>query len=276
MPPGRKTLAHERSPAATVGLTLTVLGAAAAWSERPCHPSSGYMLEIGDEALILDLGQGTLSSLFTHRDPSSVTAIAVSHTHGDHHVDLIPLRNLLRYGYEDGPRSVALHVPDELRRRYDVFMAETGFLDDLPGPELREGSRDIGPFRLEAIPVTHEDFSFAFRVTDRQRPDGPGLVYSGDCGRADDLLPLIRAGDTLLSEAFWSTREPIPSANHLSATQAADVARRGGADTLILTHILDAHDPQAGREAAAAVFPGPVLLAEPGLVVRVGDGDRST
>lgn len=227
------------------------------------------MVEHGDEALLLDLGQGALGSVFPHRDPSTLTAIIVSHMHADHHVDLIPLRNLLFYGYDE-PRSVGLHVPDELRRRYDVFLGEEGFLDILVGPGLTEGMRAIGPFVVEARPVTHSEHSYAFRVTDAAEPDGPGLVYSGDCGRADDLLALIRDGDTLLCEAFWSTLEPIASANHLSAEQAADVARRGGAAHLILTHILEAHDPAAALGAASKIFPGTTRLAEPELVVMIG------
>jgi ribonuclease BN (tRNA processing enzyme) len=39
---------------------------------------------------------------------------------------------------------------------------------------------------------------------------------------------------------------------------------------LILTHILDAHDPAAALRAAAEVFPGPVELAEPEMVVHIG------
>jgi ribonuclease BN (tRNA processing enzyme) len=123
---------------------------------------------------------------------------------------------------------------------------------------------------MQAHPVTHSENSYAFRVTDSTEPDGPGLVYSGDCGRADDLLPLIHDGDTVLCEAFWSTREPIPSANHLSATEAADVARRGRASHLILTHVLESYDPGAALEAATEVFPGTVRLAEPELVETIG------
>lgn len=226
------------------------------------------MLECDGEALLLDLGQGALGSVFPHRDPSTITAVVISHMHGDHHVDLIPLRNLLFYHYGE-PRRIGLHVPDELRRRYDAFLGEPGFLDILVGPELTEGTREIGPFIVRAHPVTHSLHSYAFRVTTVAEPGGPGLVYSGDCGRADDLLPLIQEGDTVLCEAFWSTLEPIPSANHLSAAQAADVARRGGAAHLILTHILDAHDPAAALRAAAEVFPGPVDVAEPEMVVDI-------
>jgi len=227
------------------------------------------MLEIGDEAILLDLGQGSLGSLFPHRDPSTVRAVVVSHMHGDHHVDLIPLRNLLYYHYGE-PRGIGLHLPADLRQRYDVFMGEEGFLEFMEGEDVHEGTWSVGPFTVQAHPVTHAQNSHAFRVTDSADPDGPGLVYSGDCGRAHDLLPLIREGDTVLCEAFWSTQEPIPSANHLSAAQAADVAQRGGASHLILTHILESYDPQAALSAAREVFRGPIELAEPELVVAIG------
>lgn len=250
-------------------MRLTVLGSAAAWSESRCRPSSSYLVEDGESALVLDLGQGALSSLFEHRDPSSVTAIAVSHMHADHHVDLVPLRNLLRFGYPE-PRSIGLLAPRELRERYDAFLGEDDFLELLPGPDIAQGDHEVGPFGLQAHPVTHSERSHAFRVTLTSDPDGPGLVYSGDCGQADDLLPLVRPGDTLLCEAFWSTLEPIPAAMHLTAAQAAGVARETGASQLILTHVLDAHDPHAAVLAAREVYDGPVMLAEVGLVVELG------
>ena len=253
-----------------MGLKLTILGASAAWSERLCQPSSCYMLEIGDEALLLDLGQGALAGVFQHRDPSTLTAVVVSHMHGDHHVDLIPLRNLLYYHYGQ-PRSIGLHLPASLRSRYDVFMGEEGFFDFMPGHDVFVGTWQVGPFAVEARPVMHSENSHAFRVTDSEDAGGPGLVYSGDCGRADDLMPLIRAGDTLLCEAFWSTREPIPSANHLNAAQAADLALRSGAERLILTHVLDAYDRSAALDAAQAIYPGTTQLAEPELVAAIGE-----
>ena len=104
-------------------MKLTVLGSSAAWSQRPGRPSSSYLVELGGEALVLDLGQGSLGALFGHREPSSVQAVVISHMHADHHVDLIPLRHHLRYQFER-PRSIGLHVPDALRRRYDAFCGE--------------------------------------------------------------------------------------------------------------------------------------------------------
>ena len=254
-----------------LALRLTVLGSAAAWSETRCRPSSSYLVESGDAALVLDLGQGALSALFEQRDPSGLTAVAISHMHADHHVDLAPLRNYLRFGFPE-ERSVPLLAPNELRARYDAFLGEEDYLALLPGPDLTDGVHEVGPFLLEAHPVTHAERSHAFRVTLRSDPARPGLVYSGDCGVADDLVPLVRAGDTLLCEAFWSTLDPVPAAMHLTARQAAAVARTTGAARLILTHILDAHDPAAAVVAARETYAGPVLLAETGLALETDDG----
>lgn len=250
-------------------MKLTVLGSAAAWSDRPGRPSSAYLVEHGDEAIVLDLGQGSFGALSALRAPSSLRAVVISHMHADHHVDLVPLRHHLRYAFEE-PLSIGLHVPDELRRRYDAFCGEQDFLAGMVGQELVEGTRGIGPFVLQAHPVLHSEHSFAFRISTEDDPAGPGLVYSGDCGRAEDLLPLIHEGDTLLCEAFWSNRVPDPGANHLTAEQAATVARRGGASSLILTHILEAHDPQAALDIARSVFGAAVSLAEPGSSTPIG------
>lgn len=252
-----------------MGLKLTIIGSAAAWAEGPCRPSSCYLLEIADEAIVLDLGQGSLGALFAYRDPSTIAAVVISHMHPDHHVDLVPLRHVLRYHYRE-PRTIGLHLPSGLRERYDVFLGEPGFLDDLPGADVTEGIREIGRFRVQAARVTHSQQSHAFRVSDAFDRGGPGLVYSGDCGRADDLLALIQPGDTALIEAFWSTVEPEPDAFHLTAAEAAEVARSGGAAHLILTHILESHDPAAGLRTAEGIFAGPVELAEPGMVIEVG------
>ncbi len=246
------------------GLRLTVVGSAPAWSLRPEQPSSCYLVERGDDALVLDLGQGSLGYLAAIRPPESVTAIVISHLHPDHHVDLVALRHYLKYGLES-PGSVPLYAPAELRARYDAFLGEPDFLADLPGAALSPGMLTLGPFSIESRPVTHALNSFGFRVTAAGSEDGPGLVYSGDCGRWQDLLPLTHAGDTLLSEAFWGASAPTESAGHITAAEAASAAHQGGAARLVLTHIPDAHDPRSAAEVARAAFAGPVALAQPGM-----------
>ncbi len=272
----------------TAGLRLTVLGSAAAWTSRTGHASSCYMLEAGEEAIALDLGQGAFAALAANRDPASLRAVFVSHLHPDHGVDLVPLRHYLLYGCEP-PATVELHAPSDIRRRYDVLAGESAFLAPLPGPPLTPGPRIVGRFEVTVMPVTHIEESYAFRVARHTHVaadptsgrisaaaaepadgggsahPGAGLVYSGDCGRWEDLVPLVHPGDTLLCEAFLGAGDPIPGLAHLTAFEAAHAARAGGAARLVLTHLRDGVDGETAVEAARSIFRGDVHLAAPGL-----------
>jgi ribonuclease BN (tRNA processing enzyme) len=249
-------------------LTLTVVGSAAAWTRGPGQPSSCYLVEHDNDAIVLDLGQGSLGALHGYREPSSLRAVFISHLHPDHHVDLVALRHMLRYGYQQ-ERQIALHPPGELRSRYDAFLGEPGFLDSLPGDDLAAGTRSVGSLEVEIAPVMHDLNSHAFRVSVAGEPGSRGLVYSGDCGRANDLLPLVRPGDTLLCEALWGV-EPAPvDGVHLTASEAARVAHERHAQALLLTHVAPEGDPQRSLRLAGETFSGSMSLATPGLRVRV-------
>jgi ribonuclease BN (tRNA processing enzyme) len=249
-------------------LRLTVVGSAAAWTRKAGHPSSCYLLELDGRGLILDLGQGSFAALAARRDPEKLRAVLISHLHSDHGIDLIPFRHYLRFAC-DPPGSVELHAPDDLRRRYDVLMGERDFLAELPGDSLKPGTLNLAPFEVRVGPITHVDPSFGFRVAPLGRSDSVGLVYSGDCGHADDLLPLLRPGDTLLSEAYFGAESPVAEAMHLTAAEAGRVAREAKVGRLVLTHLMDGTDEQAALDAARAAYDGPVQLAGDGLELTI-------
>ena len=59
--------------------------------------------------------------------------------------------------------------------------------------------------------MTHTDDSYGFRLAPGDGgADVPGLVYSGDCGRAEDLDALVRPGDTLLCEVSFGPGPVVP------------------------------------------------------------------
>ena len=248
-----------------MAVKLTVVGCAPSYTVRAGRSSSCYLVEDGTTRIVLDLGQGSFPETWRYTSFGDVAAVFISHLHADHNVDLIPLRHWVKYvnrGY--GP---ALYGPTELRARFGKFQAEPDFLSDLHGESLAPRTFAVGDLRVEAGHVTHIPDSFAFRVS-AATGDSPGLVYSGDCGDADDLAPLIRKGDTLLSEAAWGAgKVDVPI--HLTAAMAAGAAARAEASRLILTHIQDDRPEREARAAAAKLFDGEVTLAEPSLEIDI-------
>lgn len=254
-------------------MKLTVVGCAPAYATKPEHASSCYLVEQGDTAVLFDLGQGSFAQLWRYMSPAKVSAVVISHMHADHNVDLVPLRHWTRYGHKGvGP---ALHGPTDLRPRYADFQMTYSepsplrdFFADLAGGPLQEGEFEIGSLRIEARHVTHIPDSFAFRVT-AARWKGVGIVYSGDCGVPDDLVPLIQPGDVLLCEAGWGIKRDAPGV-HLTAAEAGSVAQRTKAGRLILTHVHDRAATDALIAAAAKEYRGTTVIAEPGMRLDIG------
>jgi ribonuclease BN (tRNA processing enzyme) len=113
--------------------------------------------------------------------------------------------------------------------------------------------------------VTHTDESYAFRISAGNN-GAAGLVYSGDCAVADELLPLVKPGDTMLCEATFGAG-PVPDgAEHMTSSDAGRIASASGASRLLLTHILAGHSRAEAISAAQTHFSGPVQL--------VTEGDR--
>jgi ribonuclease BN (tRNA processing enzyme) len=244
-------------------MELTVLGAGPAYSDRLGALGSSYLIRSADATIVLDLGQGVFPSLAASIEPSSLGAVVVSHLHPDHWIDLVPLRHYLRYEF-DPPRRVDVHAPAGLEQRLDALHDEPGFtaaaLDMVP---LTPGERTIGPYSLETVRVTHTDDSHAVRLA-VNGASGPGLVYSGDCGRAMDLAPLIRAGDTLLVEVSFGPG-PIPvDALHLDAPAIVELARATDPGAILLTHLQMGYDAGATLDIVRAGYGGPVRFVGPG------------
>jgi ribonuclease BN (tRNA processing enzyme) len=245
---------------------LTVLGAGPAYTDRPGATGAAYLLSSGGQHLLLDLGQGSFPALAAAIEPSGLAGVCVSHLHPDHFIDLVSLRHYLRYEF-DPPRCVAVHGPRDLAERLDALHHAPGFAAEaLRFEPLDEGVRRIGPFSVAVGRVTHIPDSYGFRV----ELAGAALVYSGDCSRADDLLPLLRPGVTLLAEASFGAG-PVPAgAPHISAPDVARVATAAGAGRILLTHVQMGYDRAAAVEAARAGFAGPVDLVDPGFRTTIG------
>lgn len=246
-------------------MELIVVGSGAAYPDRPGVASSCYLVRMDGATICLDLGQGAFAGVAGRMEPADLLAVVVSHLHPDHFVDLVALRHYLRYELIP-PGRVRVVGPEGLAARLDGLLGEVDFAAGTLLLEPRqEGELEIGPFRLESRRVTHTANSFAVRLTPVD--DGraaAGLVYSGDCGRADDLVPLIRPGDTLLTEVAFGPG-PVPAAElHLDGPAVGRLAAATMPGRVLLTHLQMRRDAAATLASVRAAYAGPVALVQDG------------
>lgn len=245
---------------------LSVVGAGPAYTDRPGATGAAYLLRFRDASLLLDLGQGSFTRLAGLLDPATLDAVVISHLHPDHFIDLVALRHYLRW--EQPRRRVRVLGPAGLDARLDALHDEPGFTAAALDVEaLAEGIRTIGPFEVEAARVAHTESSFGFRVSVRgleMGGEGHGLVYSGDCGRAEDLDVIALPGDTLLCEVSFGPGPVAPGAEHLDGPAVGDLARRVRAGRVLLTHLQMGFGRAATIASVRARYDGPIDLVDPG------------
>ena len=247
------------------------------------NPCPSYLVTAGTTCIVLDCGPGTAGSLWPLLRKGSVTAIVVSHMHGDHFMDLVALT----YGFlgEDsnlnlwsrrtpvwlppGGRDVIAQVADAFGFDHVQLARTTPDVSSIPLVEryfdLREYS-SLTPFGLGDVymvprRVPHTIEAFALRV----EYAGRALAYSGDTTGGLELIDLARGCDLLLCESSAVHRTAALPPGHLSAREAGDIAAAAQARQLVLTHVIqyDATEEALIGEAARA-FNGQIDVAAPG------------
>jgi ribonuclease Z len=100
------------------------------------------------------------------------------------------------------------------------------------------------------------------RVIDPDQVLGPArpgtrLVHVGDSGRTDNLLEVCQNADLLVIEATYLDEESEMARNfaHLTARQAAELAREANIKNLILTHISRRYREREVLSEAREIFP---------------------
>ena len=253
-------------------MELIVVGAGPAYSDVVGAVGASYLVVESGHALLLDFGHGAFSNLANAREPSTLDAVVISHLHPDHFIDLVALRHYLRYQFVP-PRRVRVLGPAGLADRLDALHGEPGFAAETLDVEPVGGSsRVVGPFTVEAALVTHTAESYGYRVsvaTPASAMSGgasaaAGLVYSGDCGRADDLAPLLRPGDTLLTEVSFGPGPVPPGAYHLDGPAVGRLAASRAAGQVLLTHFQMGHDRESTLASVRALYTGAVRFVSPG------------
>jgi ribonuclease Z len=94
--------------------------------------------------------------------------------------------------------------------------------------------------------------------------EGARLVYVGDAAEVSDLIPYAQGVDALVIEATYLSAEAdlAQQYGHLTAVQAAALAREAGVRSLYLNHISRRYSPQDVLNEALTVFPQTIVTRD--------------
>jgi ribonuclease BN (tRNA processing enzyme) len=250
---------------------LTVVGCSGSYP-GPDSPASCYLLEQEDPdgrtwRILLDLGSGALGALHHYADPLTIDAVALSHLHPDHCLDLCGFYVLRKYHPLGAQPRLPVYGPSGTGER----MARAYDLPDGPGMahefdfRTYDTSFTVGPFTIEAIPVLHPVEAFGLRVT----AGASTVAYTGDTAPCDALDRVAADADLLLAEASFQEGRDDVRGIHLTGRRAGEAAAAAGARRLVLTHIPPWTDADVVLAEARGTYDGPVEVARPGSVHEV-------
>jgi ribonuclease BN (tRNA processing enzyme) len=261
-------------------MRLTVLGKSPSWQDAN-GACSGYLIEEGDSAIVLDCGNGVFSKLRLFRDYTTIDAVVISHLHADHFLDLVPFSYALTYAPRqqplpvdrwpgtDSPARPKLYAPTGATELFRQVVGAWGNSDLIENAfEIEEfgpnSVLEVGhlEFRFQDVPHFTETFAVDISSTN----GGGRITYGADCSPNEQLVRFAKGTDLLIVEATLPRPERTGIRGHLTPEEAADHACRAGVKRVLLTHVSDELDELWVRKCARRVFKGSIEIASEGAV----------
>ena len=223
-------------------MKLTIIGP---WAPYPSAEGAcpGYLLEISNRKLLLDCGNGVISKLQRYIKLEELDLVVLSHWHPDHHADLQCLRHARAGKRREDAQLTPIVVlapknPADLFGQYSGYTEAFQFKDSSSLPNYKLDS-EAGLITLIFKPTNHPMFNLATKVSYQ----GQTLVYVGDTGWDDSLIPFLEGVDLVLIEASLQDKDiEFTKLGHLTARQAAALCQRAGVKKVVLTHFWPEHD----------------------------------
>ena len=239
-------------------------GTVALSGERSC---AGHFYETDDLRLLLDCGSGITRRLAELKFPwPTITHVALTHFHIDHHGDLPTLIFAWKYGQLPA-RSAPLQIIGPVGTIALVERLAAAYGDWVRNPGFPIEIREIAPgetlelsaaVRLSAFKVPHTEESVAYSI---QR-GSYRVVYTGDTGPDDALADWARGCDLLVCECSLPSSMAIKE--HLTPEQCAALAARAQPGRVVLTHFYPPVEQVDILATMAAYYSGSVTLAVDG------------
>lgn len=209
------------------------------FASNGCKANQAIWIQHEDTYLLLECGPTTLYRMQqTKLDPDRLSAVLVTHFHGDHFMGLIFLDLFLtleskrtRKMVYAGPQGIAEHFQKAYQICYGDFYPNTQFVRDFTeySPSQRYLLENIS---IQTIPMKHRQESLGYRLSFGNKT----IAFTGDTGWHEGLIPLAQDADLLITECVEYERNPRQQ-HHLSYEDLFSNKEKLRAKHILLTHV---------------------------------------
>lgn len=229
--------------------SLTILGCNGPYPKAGGACSS-YLLEAGQNKILIDAGSGSLSNLMKLTTPEKLGCIILSHLHWDHITDIpvIFYNLLIKDKRGDFKGKIDLYMPGSPSGIADIIKGFEYFnvhIVDEKTTFMMDGCS------FSFCRMTHPVESYAIKAA----YEGKTFVYSGDTTKNDRLAAFAAGCNLLLADSAFLRKQLSENSPHMSAAQCAEIAREAGAELLALTHQSPETDVQLYEKEAKEIYP---------------------
>ena len=245
-------------------MKLIILGSGSCVPSKRRAPS-GYLLESGDDKILLDGGSGTLQQIAKAGiNSSSIQTVMYTHFHVDHTAELLPL--LFARKHDPSPllsKKLNIYGPEGMLEhiiRLDGFAGSWVYKDNdsITIKELKANDEIVfGSCKIACHSTYHQTNSIGYRFTS---DNGEIFSYTGDTGRGDRLLPLLQDADIAVAECSFPDSSKVKG--HMTPIEIAQIAESANVKKLLLTHLYPEMDSIDPISVINEYFKGIVELAE--------------
>lgn len=213
----------------------------------------GFLVRYGDRKILLDCGNGISRYLNMPADLENLIII-ISHLHSDHYGELLSLAQTSyvfhRLGLLNNRIKVYLpNEPDRIDFQYLLSLQKESYFEYIPYSE--EYKLYFDNLKLSFVRNPHPVTTYSTKVDNGES----SLVYSSDTGyNGNSLEKFAKDANILICESTFLSNQKGEIDNHLSALEAAQIAKNANVDKLLLTHFWPSIDKEEYVKEAKEVF----------------------
>ena len=202
------------------------------------NPLLGYtsfaVVSSASSWLLVEAGEGVyrLLRLCGLDINENLSAVVISHRHGDHVLGLPTIMQMAKHKGLKALRVVAIADAIEAVKQIAIASGAQNALDIVNFIEARVGEKmKIDDFELEFIEAVHPVPAASIKIL----VDGKCIVYSGDTAFNPALINFAKGCDVLIHEASGHYKEAYRY-GHSNYNEALEIALRSSVKKLVLIH----------------------------------------